>query len=132
MSIELPHWAHVFGAPLCTAKSRVEPADFIVEEILDITVAGRGEHDLLHVRKTGANTAWVARQLGAHAGVREVDVGYAGLKDRNGVTSQWFSIHLPGRPSPEYTTLPGAEARTRVPMDAAMITPFCAAAPSRK
>ena len=47
---------------------------------------------LLRVRKRGQNTAWVARELARLADVRQHDVGYAGLKDRNAVTTQWFSL----------------------------------------
>jgi len=47
---------------------------------------------LLQVRKRLANTAWVARDLARTAGVRHFDVGYAGLKDRNAVTTQWFTL----------------------------------------
>jgi tRNA pseudouridine13 synthase len=38
-----------------------------------------------------------------------VDVGYAGLKDRNAVTSQWFSLRLAGRPEPDWTELESDE-----------------------
>ena len=47
------------------------------------------------VEKTGANTAWVADQLANHAAVSSRDVGYAGLKDRNAITRQWFSVRRP-------------------------------------
>ena len=30
-------------------------------------------------------------------------VAYAGLKDRHAITSQWFSIQLPGKPTPDWT-----------------------------
>ena len=39
-----------------------------------------------------ANTQWVAEQLARHAEVSARDVGYAGLKDRRAVTTQWFSV----------------------------------------
>jgi len=61
-------------------------------ELLDIEFSGDGEHDWLHIRKTGANTAWVAEQLAGIAGVPVRDVGYSGLKDRHAVTTQWFSV----------------------------------------
>ncbi len=71
------------------------PADFIVTENIDFELSGDGEHDFLWIEKSGANTAWVARQLAAHAGVVANDVGYAGLKDRHAITSQWFSVRRP-------------------------------------
>ncbi len=56
-------------------------------------------------RKRNANTDWVARQIARVAGVRAGDVSYAGMKDRNAVTTQWFSVQLPGREMPDWTPL---------------------------
>lgn len=78
--------------PAGTARIRVTPEDFEVHEELGFAAAGQGEHVLLQVRKRLANTAWVARDLARTAGVRHFDVGYAGLKDRNAVTTQWFTV----------------------------------------
>ena len=77
------------------ARIRSAPADFIVTENIDFELTGDGEHDFLWIEKSGANTAWVSRQLSAHAGVAANDVGYAGLKDRHAITSQWFSVRRP-------------------------------------
>lgn len=87
----------VFGQPVITANIRRTPEDFIVVEELGFEPCGDGEHDFLHIEKTGANTAWVARQLARIAGVASRDVGYAGLKDRHAVTQQWFSVRRPNR-----------------------------------
>ncbi|MCR5882429.1 tRNA pseudouridine(13) synthase TruD [Rhizobacter sp. J219] len=67
--------------------------------------SGEGEHLWLDVEKNGANTAFVAQQLAAAAGVQEMDVGYAGLKDRYAITRQWFSIYLPKAETPDLTQL---------------------------
>ena len=88
----LPDWARAHGAPLFAARMRGAPADFDVTETLGWNLSGDGEHDYLWIEKTGANTEWVARQLARHAGVPAKDVGYAGLKDRQAVTRQWFSV----------------------------------------
>ena len=85
-------WPRAHGEPLLSARIRTSPADFQVSEILGFDPDGEGEHNFLLIEKTGANTAWVARQLARHAGVRVADVGYAGLKDRHAVTTQWFSV----------------------------------------
>jgi tRNA pseudouridine13 synthase len=37
----------------------------------------------------------VAGKLAQHAGIRESDVGFAGLKDRHAITRQWFSVRRP-------------------------------------
>lgn len=80
---------------------RATPDDFRVDELLGFVADGEGEHLFLQVEKRGANTVWVAAQLARWAGVAESAVGYAGLKDRHAVTTQWFSLHLPGRADPE-------------------------------
>ncbi len=84
---------------------RQRPEDFVVEEIAGFPPDGEGEHALLLVRKTGANTEWVARRIASHAGLPASAVGYAGLKDRYAVTTQWFSVYLAGRPEPDWATL---------------------------
>lgn len=88
----LPEWAHAHGEPLFAAVIRERPSDFQVVEHLGFEFSGSGEHDYLWVEKVAANTDWVARQIARHAGVRPVDVGYAGMKDRHAVTRQWFSV----------------------------------------
>ena len=85
-----PPRAH--GAPLGQGRLRVEPEDFIVEEQLGFEPAGAGQHVLLRVRKRDANTQWIARELARACGCRPLDVGYAGLKDRRAVATQWFTV----------------------------------------
>lgn len=80
---------------------RCAPEDFAVDELLGFSADGAGEHLFLRVRKRGANTAFVARELARWAAIDERSVGYAGLKDRHAVTTQTFSLHLPGRAPPE-------------------------------
>ena len=85
-------WA--LGRPTASGRLRSEPTDFRVSEIPLVEPSGQGNHLWLDVEKTGANTDWVAAQLARAAGVPRRDVGYAGLKDRNAVTRQWFSVGL--------------------------------------
>lgn len=87
-----------YGAPVAEALLRERAEDFMVEEDLGFAPAGAGQHLLLKVRKTDANTAWVARELARHAGCRPHEVGYAGLKDRRAVATQWFSVPRPRAP----------------------------------
>lgn len=84
-----------FGAPLGRGRLRAEPEDFVVEEDLGFASAGAGSHVLLKVRKRNANTEWIARELARAIGCRPGDVGYAGLKDRHALTTQWFSVPKP-------------------------------------
>ena len=99
----IPDWARAHGEPLFDARIRSAPADFIVTENIDFELTGDGEHDFLRIEKTGANTAWVSRQLAAHAGVANKDVGYAGLKDRHAIASQWFSVRRPTRDGTDWS-----------------------------
>mgnify|MGYP000120534042 CR=1 FL=1 len=92
-----PSLSYLYGKPEFTADLRTEMADFKVFERLPFEPSGEGEHLLLHIRKTGCNTVFVARQLAKFFGVKERDVTYAGLKDRFAVTEQWFGVHLPGK-----------------------------------
>ena len=86
-----------FGEPLGAAMFRTEPEDFQVDEIIDLQPSGEGEHLLLHIRKRDQNTTWVAGLLATLAGINRNDVSYCGMKDRFAVTTQWYSLHLPGR-----------------------------------
>ena len=101
--IELPVWATVYGSPSGQGKIRTVADDFIVVENLAFEPSGEGEHVFLFIEKTGENTDYVARQLAKFANVRQRDVSYAGLKDRHAVTSQWFSVWLPGKADPDWT-----------------------------
>lgn len=87
------------------ANLKTIPDDFIVDEIMPVVMSGDGEHNWLHITKQGANTDFVAQQLARFAGVNASAVSYAGLKDRNAVTSQWFSVHLPGQADPQWQEL---------------------------
>ncbi len=104
-SFALPDWARVHGEPLLAVTLRQAPEDFQVTEDLGFEPSGDGEHDFLWIEKAGANTAWVARQLAAHAGVGPRDAGYAGLKDRHALTRQWFSVRRPNRGGSDWRSL---------------------------
>ncbi len=100
--LDLPR---AYAAPL-TGQFRTQAQDFIVEEQMDIALTGTGEHLWVQVCKTDSNTDWVATQLGRAAGIAGKEVGYAGLKDRHAVTTQWFSLQLPGKADPDFSALP--------------------------
>jgi tRNA pseudouridine13 synthase len=108
-----------FGAGVLEARIRSRLEDFRVEELEGFEASGEGEHLLLTIEKSGMNTAFVAGEIARWAGVGDVAVGYAGLKDRHAVTVQRFSVQLPGREAPDLAALerPGlrvlAQARHR-------------------
>jgi tRNA pseudouridine13 synthase len=84
-----------------SAKLKANPEDFIVEEQITVEFSGEGEHVWVYLQKQGCNTEWVAGRLARYCNVKQSAVSYAGLKDRHALTSQWFSIHLPGIPTPD-------------------------------
>ncbi|MNF47944.1 tRNA pseudouridine synthase D [compost metagenome] len=89
------------GEALGSAVLKATAEDFQVDEVLDIPLAGEGEHLWLWVEKRGLNTEEAARRLAKAAGVPLRTVSYAGLKDRQALTRQWFSLHLPGKADPD-------------------------------
>ncbi len=91
-----------FGEPLSTARFRQSPEDFIVKETLAFEPDGAGEHVYLYIQKQNTNTQWLARELARFANIKLRDVSYAGLKDRNAVTSQWFSLLLHRDKEPDW------------------------------
>ena len=95
------------SAPLATGVLRAAPEDFEVDEILGFGPSGEGPHALLRVRKRGANTEWVARELARAAGCKPFEVGFAGLKDRNAVTTQAFTVPRGKRTAEEFVGLKG-------------------------
>lgn len=94
-SVDSLPFAH--GGPPVSGRLRAEPEDFVVEEELGFEPDGDGEHALLRVRKCCINTERTAQALASFVGKPTRDVGYAGLKDRFAVTTQWFTVHLPGQ-----------------------------------
>lgn len=102
MSQVLPH-AH--GGPPLLAELRREPGDFRVEEVLGFEPDGSGEHVLVWIEKTGANTDWVARQFARKLGLPPIAIGYAGLKDRHAITRQYLSVQLGRRAEPDWQAL---------------------------
>ena len=90
-------------ATSCSADIRHQLEDFQVDEVLPFEADGSGGHVWLKIRKQGINTDWLANELAKFAGVAPVAVGYAGLKDRHAITSQWFSINMEGHHHPQWS-----------------------------
>ena len=90
---------------------RAAPDEFLVVEELGFVASGDGEHDFLTVEKTATNTDWLARKLAQHAGIKSLDVGYAGLKDRHAVTTQTFTVRRPNRDGTDWAAFSVEGAR---------------------
>lgn len=94
------HPPRCWGPPLGTASLKSNLDDFQVDELLGFEPSGEGEHCLLWVEKTNRNSNDVATELANKLGIRKRLVSHCGLKDKSAVTRQWYSLHLPGQPSP--------------------------------
>ena len=79
---------------------RATPEDFRVDELPAYLPSGAGPHLYVHVEKRGRTTRDVLRTLARALGVPERDAGYAGLKDRHAVTTQWLSFLAARDPDP--------------------------------
>jgi tRNA pseudouridine13 synthase len=103
-------WPSPRGGAAATARLRARPEDFQVDELLGFEPEGSGEHLFLQLRKRGLDSEEVARRIARWAAVAPRAVSYAGRKDRHAVTSQWFSVQLPGRADPDPAELAGDDA----------------------
>ncbi|MCG6573862.1 tRNA pseudouridine(13) synthase TruD [Pseudomonas sp. AF32] len=93
-----------YGEALGSAVLKATAEDFQVDEVLDIPLTGDGEHLWIWVEKRGLNTEEAARRIAKAAGVPLRTVSYAGLKDRQALTRQWFSVQLPGKADPDLSS----------------------------
>ncbi len=92
MEIDLPPTS---GEALFKGRIKSLPADFIVREELGFEFDEAGEHLYLYIRKCGLNTNDLQEALQTIFSCQSVDVGVSGLKDKNAITDQWFSIKTP-------------------------------------
>ncbi len=86
--------------PIKQATYKAKAQDFVVNEVLEIDFTNDGEHLWLHIEKSGINTAYLAKLLSEWAEIPLRDVGYSGLKDRQALTTQWFSLRIPKKQLP--------------------------------
>jgi tRNA pseudouridine13 synthase len=69
------------------------PRDFVVEEIPLYEFSGDGEHLILQVRKKNLSTSEMIGKIARYLGIKNKEIGYAGLKDKHAMTKQYISIH---------------------------------------
>ena len=103
-------WPRAWGAPPASAVIRSAPEDFIVSEQLGFELSGDGEHVFLYLQKRNLNSTELLQQLSELSGVAQRDIGMCGLKDRNAVTRQWFSVGMAGRREPDWRALEASGA----------------------
>jgi len=66
--------------------------DFIVDEIPLYAFSGEGEHLIIHIRKKDMTTWEMITALSKYLKIKQRDIGYAGLKDKNAMTMQYISL----------------------------------------
>lgn len=77
---------------------RTTDDDFVVDEELPYAPSGAGDHVFVRIEKRGTTTVDAARALARALGVRDRDIGIAGMKDRHAVARQWLSLPPPVAP----------------------------------
>ncbi|HET8542433.1 MAG TPA: tRNA pseudouridine(13) synthase TruD [Anaeromyxobacter sp.] len=86
---------------------RAAPEDFRVDEVPAYLPSGAGPHLYVRIEKRGRTTPDALRAIARALGVPERDAGYAGLKDRDAVTTQWLSFPAARDPAPASLDGPG-------------------------
>lgn len=86
-----------YGPTLTSGLIKSHPQDFEVVEELGFEPSGEGEHLFLLVEKSGLSTAELIDRISRDYSIHPRLIGYSGLKDKNALTTQWLSLHLPGQ-----------------------------------
>ncbi len=98
-------WPVSATPPLTHANIRTLADDFQVDEEPPCLPSGEGEHIWLQIRKREMTTADAARLLSKVSGLHPRHISFAGQKDRNAVTTQWFSVHFPGKQDIDFSSI---------------------------
>lgn len=68
------------------------PRDFVVQEVPLYPSSGEGEHLMIEVRKKSLSTPELIKIFSSTLSIPSKDIGYAGLKDKNALTTQYLTI----------------------------------------
>jgi tRNA pseudouridine13 synthase len=94
--VTLPYLTAALGGTAGTLRTTDD--DFVVDEELPYAPSGAGDHVFVRIEKRGTTTVDAARALARALGVRDRDIGVAGMKDRHAVARQWLSLPPPVAP----------------------------------
>jgi tRNA pseudouridine13 synthase len=75
--------------------------DFVVEELPAYEPSGSGEHVYVRLTKTDLTTLEAVRRVCRALGCDAREAGFAGMKDRQGITTQTLSLHAPRGTKPD-------------------------------
>jgi tRNA pseudouridine13 synthase len=67
--------------------------DFVVEELPLYEFSGEGEHLVMFIRKKNLSTMELISIIARYLGIKNKEIGYAGLKDKHAMTKQYISLH---------------------------------------
>lgn len=84
--------SHLSHSPIDFYFSK-NPRNFVVEEIPLYPFSGSGEHLILKIRKKNLSTMEMLNILSKNLNIKRFEIGYAGLKDKNALTTQYISIN---------------------------------------
>ncbi len=68
------------------------PEDFIVDEVPAYVPEGQGDHVFVKIEKRDLNTQDAISLMARELGIDAKEAGYAGLKDKRAVCTQWVSV----------------------------------------
>ncbi len=94
----LDRWNYVGAKPVGTGVIKALNGDFKVNEVLGFKPSGNGAHLWVKIEKDGLDTTNVVGMLSSACKIRSSEIGFSGLKDRNAITSQWFSVPAGSNP----------------------------------
>jgi tRNA pseudouridine13 synthase len=97
----LPH-EYATTEPGVGGQIKVRPEDFLVDELPLYEPEGEGEHVYVCVQKRNVSHVEMISVLRRHFGVDHTAIGFAGMKDKMGITRQVVSVHLPGHEPPAH------------------------------
>ena len=83
--------------PGIDGEIKYDPESFIVNEIpVQIPEKADGKYTILQIRLTNWDTNKFLMHLADRLHISNKRITYAGTKDKTGITTQYFCIHLPG------------------------------------
>ncbi|MBT3297620.1 tRNA pseudouridine(13) synthase TruD [archaeon] len=73
------------------------PGDFIVKEVKKLDLKESGKYAYVKITKNGFNTLDIVNKLSKLLHINKKQIGFAGNKDKNAVTEQYFSLENVGQ-----------------------------------
>ncbi len=86
-----PNWI-TYDIPPVPGKAKVQPEDFVVDEIPAYRPSGEGEHLFLWIEKRNVSAEFLLRAVARRLKVPLRSIGCAGLKDKVAITRQYISV----------------------------------------